>query len=275
MVTDAGRENGVTHVMDRRVREVVYRGDGREVHLSTVDKKLGATSAAFRRFVNDELTRAWRQLGGSVECKQAPTLTVKKWRADGFATIPNIGIRISDCGGGGYHALYVKTAKGWSAPRVLGAQEPYFCTDLLGYRIPGGYSLGECYPDVGNDPVRYRARTALPPATPTYAAETLVRNVMASSPVGADRWAKPDVVTELFEARNDGMQLSVRLCVTSSDPTYGQYLDGARRGCIVRAAYYEDPPPALPVYAYEWMMPLKRAALGRWRGSSLTGLGGT
>lgn len=258
-----------------RTREVVYGGQGRSVHLSTVDRQLGATSAAFRQFVTAELKRMWRQIGGSAECKQAPTVTVKKWRADGFATIPSVHSRLPECGGGGHRALYLKSTTGWTSPRLLAGQEAFFCTDLLAYRVPRGYSFGGCYPDTGNDIVRYRAGAALPPATPTYAAQTMMQNVMASSPVAADRWARPAVVTELFTARNDGAQLSVRLCVKRSDPAYGQYLGQARRGCIVRAAYYDDPPPSLPVYAYEWMMPMKRAALGRWRGQALRSMGGT
>lgn len=247
--------------VERKVRTVTFRGGGRRVFLPSLGRDLRRTSASFRRFVGAEIKRYVRNSGGPRSCRGAVYVQVKRWRSDGFASIPAVSAQRTDCAAGGYAAIFVKRGKRWSSPSVLGGHEAPYCTDLLAFRVPRSIAERRCYDETGTALRTYDPDAPRPPATPTYAATTLVAAVRAGSPDAASRWASDATVARMFELRLDGAVWEVRECRDD-------------HACVLRAEYFDaGPPPALPTYVSEWELPMTRGALGRWYGGALSGLG--
>lgn len=250
------------------VRTVTYAGHGRTVHLGSVGRLTG-TSSAFRTFVKRELTRLWREVGGTSACKSAPYVTVKRWRSDGFAEISGIG-NGSPCPNGGYHAIWVVRNGVWRAPYVLGGQEALWCSDLRAYRVPNAISGGSCYNDLGTYRSYATYRQPRTIGTVAYAGRIVARTVNAVSPTATARWASQAVVDQLYDMHWNDDVLSIVKCFTRTDPEYGPYLGTATRGCVLDAAYYGNG-GTVPTYRAHYVLRMRPAPLGRWRVSGMVG----
>ena len=108
---------------------------------------------SFRQFARQELRTSWdEELDHVPACKQAPTMTVRSLRTDGFAfgtfgTYPQPGCPT----GGGYVAYWAIRHGQWK--EVIGTQDTPFCDRLEKFGFPSDLGIHECYD--GHDVVPY------------------------------------------------------------------------------------------------------------------------
>ncbi len=241
-----------------RVQVVVYPDAGRTVR-SGETSRLTGTPLGFRRFVQRQLNLLWQATGSEAGCRDAGYVTIKRWRSDGFASAPAVGLG-QPCPGGGGHQIYVRRNGAWQAPWALGGQDLLYCSDLRSFAVPWSIAGRSCYSDLG---VLRRYRSyRLPPAfhSPRYAALLLVASVERYQSRGADRWAAPSTVGRLFDMQADGADLTIRDCFGRRDPR-ARYLGAAKVGCVVDA-FYGD-------YRSLSVLRLYPASIKRFKGGAL------
>jgi hypothetical protein len=241
-----------------RVRTVVYPGFGVSIHLGE-EGRLSETSRGFERFVHARLLHLWKQSGGTQKCRPAPTVTVKSWRADGFARAGEG--TYAPCPGGGYDQIYVKKDGTWTAPRFLGSQEVRSCSLLRWLGIPLPVADRVCYSDLG-DLIKYRTYE-LPAdfSSAAYAAGVLATSVQEKTGSGY-AWAADRVLAKLMGLQDKGAKrFTVVRCFGPDDAEYGTLLGKAVRGCRLDVGYGE--------HTDTYVMRLERARFGRWTTSSL------
>jgi hypothetical protein len=108
---------------------ITYPGAGVQVTAIADVSKLDGTTGAFKDFIAD----VWRDDARS-GCP-TPTVTVQRYRSDGFAR-GGVG------GCGGYQALWVDTDAHWK--EALATQDEWLCGDLARFDVPDGFA-GDCY----------------------------------------------------------------------------------------------------------------------------------
>ncbi|HEY6935081.1 MAG TPA: hypothetical protein VI452_16900 [Marmoricola sp.] len=116
-------------------RLVRYSGDGVTVQRAADADRLHGTSPEFRRFVVAHLPQ------GQADCGNG-SITVKAWRADGFA----VG-DVFECPGG-YRAIW-GTAGGGSWRQLVGTQDVWSCSDLHRWSVPTSIAGDKCSADGG------------------------------------------------------------------------------------------------------------------------------
>lgn len=139
---------------DRDGTLIKWRGKERTVHLSSGPEAIPGAPRSFRKFARAELRAGWiHELGHKPACKDAPTMTVRSLRTDGFAfgtfgTYPRPGCAT----GGGYVAYWAVRHGAWK--EVIGTQEIPFCAKLEKFGFPSELGIHECYD--GHDVVPYQ-----------------------------------------------------------------------------------------------------------------------
>jgi hypothetical protein len=116
-------------------RLVRYSGDGVTVQRAADADRLHGTSTEFRQFVVAHLPQ------GEADCGDG-SITVKAWRADGFA----VG-DVFECPGG-YRAIW-GTAGSGSWRQLVGTQDVWSCSDLRRWSVPTSIAGDRCYADGG------------------------------------------------------------------------------------------------------------------------------
>ena len=137
-----------------RARTLIkWHGTERTAQLPVGPEAIPGAPRSFRKFVRQELRESWvKDLDHKPACKQAPTMTVRSLRTDGFAfgtfgTYPQPGCAT----GGGYVAYWAIRHGQWK--EVLGTQDVPFCDRLEQIGFPSELGVHKCYD--GDDVVPY------------------------------------------------------------------------------------------------------------------------
>lgn len=138
---------------DRDGTLIKWHGAERTVHLPVGPEMIPGAPHSFRKFARQELRDSWNQdLNHDPACKQAPTMTVRSLRTDGFAfgffgTYPQPGCPT----GGGYVAYWAVRNGKWK--EVIATQDLPFCDRLEKVGFPSDLGVHKCYD--GHDVVPY------------------------------------------------------------------------------------------------------------------------
>ena len=138
---------------DRDGTLIKWHGTERTAQLPVGPEMIPGAPRSFRQFARQELRTSWiEDLDHKPACKQAPTMTVRSLRTDGFAfgtfgTYPQPGCAT----GGGYVAYWAIRHGQWK--EVLGTQDIPFCDRLEQIGFPSELGVHKCYD--GHDVVPY------------------------------------------------------------------------------------------------------------------------
>ena len=126
-------------------RLVTWKGDGAKIRRASGDlQKLDATTRAFKAFTRKKLDQLWGWTDHDPACAKAPVIYVKRWRSDGWAQIPNMGVfgpRESCIQGGHWEIWAIKDGR-WRT--VLGGQDLPRCSQLRRKQVPAKFA-DVCY----------------------------------------------------------------------------------------------------------------------------------
>jgi hypothetical protein len=142
-----------TSPTDRDGTLLKWHGKERTVHLPAGPEVIPGAPRSFRQFARQQLRTSWiEDLGHKPACKEAPTMTVRSLRTDGFAfgtfgTYPQPGCAT----GGGYVAYWAVRNGAWK--EVIGTQDVPACDDLDKFGFPSELGIHQCYD--GDDVVGY------------------------------------------------------------------------------------------------------------------------
>jgi hypothetical protein len=132
---------------------ITWHGKDRTAQLPVGPEMLPGAPRSFRKFARQQLRKAWvEELDHKPACKQAPTMTVRSLRTDGFAlggfgTYPQPGCAT----GGGYAAFWAIRHGEWK--QVIGTQDFPGCDRLEQVGFPSELGVHDCYD--GHDVVPY------------------------------------------------------------------------------------------------------------------------
>ena len=110
------------------VETVTWKGEGRT--LTPVDT-VAVAGASFNRFLARTFAELDGSLDGEVVCAAVSTITVKRWRSDGYASLATTG----PCAGPAQRAIAVREDRRWSMPASLTGRTPE-CTALSSFSVP-------------------------------------------------------------------------------------------------------------------------------------------
>jgi hypothetical protein len=139
---------------DRDGTLLKWHGKERTARLPVGPEAIPGAPHSFREFARAELRGSWiHDLGHKPACKEAPTMTVRSLRTDGFAfgtfgTYPQPGCAT----GGGYVAYWAIRNGEWK--EVIGTQDTPFCDKLEKFGFPSELGIHQCYD--GRDVVTYQ-----------------------------------------------------------------------------------------------------------------------
>jgi len=138
---------------DRDGTLLKWHGKERTAQLPVGAEAIPGAPHSFRTFAREELRDSWiHDLGHRPACKEAPTMSVRSLRTDGFAfgtsgTYPQPGCAT----GGGYVAYWAIRHGEWK--EVIGTQDIPFCDKLEKFGFPSELGIHQCFD--GQDVVSY------------------------------------------------------------------------------------------------------------------------